>query len=472
VDAGNVGQHYDRWRYEQLGRPVQPAGVYELATFSSVVDGDIIDVTFPDGRTARDRLIGVDAPEIHGQVECYGEAASAFTRSWLLGKEMWLEKDVSAPNRYKRLLCYVWVGPYLLNEILVRQGYAGVTTYPPDVKYEWRRAGGSRGAGWSLVGVSRATGGRQAGTAPCTVAFAFAATVPHLHRARRRSRTATRPIRPSAFRDLRRISTLAMSPTGGSRFAYPTRTASTRITTGSAANPAEAALRAGIRTAATRCTARCAGQVARRVLTVPVRNCHDHSTTQLVPAGVPVHTGDSITFDPFDLLTTSCTVHRVPSEVARNRMDSFETLLVASLLHDLGKLWQRTGQRHSAAYDDIDSATTRAHGAHARLSADALLTFLPMWAEAEPVVLRHHNTHDRLTRLVALADQLSTNERNDSKPDQPAERQGDGVLLASSCPGQRQLVSFFTRISLSGRETPAWYWPVRPLMLEPEIIFP
>jgi CRISPR/Cas system-associated protein Cas10 (large subunit of type III CRISPR-Cas system) len=28
-------------------------------------------------------------------------------------------------------------------------------------------------------------------------------------------------------------------------------------------------------------------------------------------------------------------------------MESFETLLVASPLHDVGKLWQRTGQRHS-----------------------------------------------------------------------------------------------------------------------------
>jgi len=146
VEAGNVGQHYYRWRYEQLGRPVQPAGVYELATVSSVVDGDTIDVTFRDGRTARVRLIGVDTPEVHGQVECYGEAASAFTRSWLLGKEVGLEKDVSETDRYGRLLRYVWVGPYLFNEVLVRQGYAGVATYPPDVKYQWRFSGAERAA--------------------------------------------------------------------------------------------------------------------------------------------------------------------------------------------------------------------------------------------------------------------------------------------------------------------------------------
>lgn len=138
VEAGNIGQHYYRWRYEQLGRTPQQAGVYELATVTNVVDGDTIDVEFRDGRTARVRLIGVDTPEVYGEVECFGVAASQFTAEWLNRKQVALERDVSETDRYGRLLRYVWIGPYLFNELLVREGYAGVTTYPPDVKYAWR----------------------------------------------------------------------------------------------------------------------------------------------------------------------------------------------------------------------------------------------------------------------------------------------------------------------------------------------
>jgi endonuclease YncB( thermonuclease family) len=146
VEAGNVGQHYYRWRYEQLGQPVQEAGVYQLATVTNVVDGDTIDVRFTDGRTARIRLIGVDTPEVYGEVECFGVAASQFTAEWLAGKEVALQRDVSETDRYGRLLRYVWIGPYLFNEVLVRRGYAGVATYPPDVAYAGRFVEAERAA--------------------------------------------------------------------------------------------------------------------------------------------------------------------------------------------------------------------------------------------------------------------------------------------------------------------------------------
>ena len=47
-----------------------------------------------------------------------------------------LEKDVSETDRYGRLLRYVWVGDLMVNAELVRLGYALVSTYPPDVKYQ------------------------------------------------------------------------------------------------------------------------------------------------------------------------------------------------------------------------------------------------------------------------------------------------------------------------------------------------
>jgi endonuclease YncB( thermonuclease family) len=39
-------------------------------------------------------------------------------------------------DKYRRLLAYVYVGDTMLNAELVRQGYAQVATFPPNVKYQ------------------------------------------------------------------------------------------------------------------------------------------------------------------------------------------------------------------------------------------------------------------------------------------------------------------------------------------------
>jgi micrococcal nuclease len=116
-----------------------------------VTDGDTIRVDV-DGRNALVRLILIDAPEIHDPnrpPECFGQEATTYL-SWLLslGGDLYLETDVSDRDRFGRLLRYVWVDfgngeVYLVNEVLVRAGYAAFSTYPPDVKYmdEIREAG-------------------------------------------------------------------------------------------------------------------------------------------------------------------------------------------------------------------------------------------------------------------------------------------------------------------------------------------
>ena len=65
-----------------------------------------------------------------------------------LGGDLYLETDVSDRDRFGRLLRYVWLDfgdgeVYLVNEALVRAGYAAFSTFPPDVKYvaEIREAG-------------------------------------------------------------------------------------------------------------------------------------------------------------------------------------------------------------------------------------------------------------------------------------------------------------------------------------------
>lgn len=107
-----------------------------------VVDGDTIDVRI-NGTVKRLRYIGVNTPETVDPrvgVQCFGKEASEENKKIVLGQTVFLEKDVSDTDRYDRLLRYVYLslntGQMLfVNDYLVREGYAQVSTYPPDVKY-------------------------------------------------------------------------------------------------------------------------------------------------------------------------------------------------------------------------------------------------------------------------------------------------------------------------------------------------
>ncbi len=107
------------------------------ALVTRVIDGDTVEARFR-GRIVDVRLIGIDTPEsvAPGQpVECYALAASRFTTNELEGRRVRLELDVERLDRYGRTLAYVWLEGELFNETLVREGYAIVTTYPPNVRY-------------------------------------------------------------------------------------------------------------------------------------------------------------------------------------------------------------------------------------------------------------------------------------------------------------------------------------------------
>jgi micrococcal nuclease len=69
-------------------------------------------------------------------VQCYGNEASDKNKERVLGKDVILEKDVSETDRYGRLLRYVWIEGVMVNELLVREGYAQSSSYPPDIKYQ------------------------------------------------------------------------------------------------------------------------------------------------------------------------------------------------------------------------------------------------------------------------------------------------------------------------------------------------
>jgi micrococcal nuclease len=122
-------------------RPVfgrEPTGPVDVATVASVTDGDTIRVVL-DGQNVPVRYIGIDTPETQNGVEWMGAEATAANAALVDGQRVVLEKDVSETDQYGRLLRYVWVeqdtGWLLVNLELLRQGFAQVTTYPPDVKY-------------------------------------------------------------------------------------------------------------------------------------------------------------------------------------------------------------------------------------------------------------------------------------------------------------------------------------------------
>jgi micrococcal nuclease len=122
-------------------------------TVSRVSDGDSFRCS--DGR--RVRLIGIDTPE--SQQHPFGaQARAALLKLLPLGSNVRLEIDVAERDRYGRSLAYVWVGSTLVNEVMVRDGWAALYTVPPNVKYAERlgaaqREARARGTGlWSHRG--------------------------------------------------------------------------------------------------------------------------------------------------------------------------------------------------------------------------------------------------------------------------------------------------------------------------------
>ncbi|MBW6442001.1 thermonuclease family protein [Patescibacteria group bacterium] len=104
----------------------------------SVTDGDTFRIDY-EGKSTSVRMIGIDTPEVNHPskpVQCFGEEASQRTKDLLLDKEVVLEQDVSKTDRYGRILAYVWLNGEMINEKLVKEGFAFSTPYPPDVKYQ------------------------------------------------------------------------------------------------------------------------------------------------------------------------------------------------------------------------------------------------------------------------------------------------------------------------------------------------
>jgi micrococcal nuclease len=118
-----------------------------------VVDGDTF--TCRDGRKVR--LLGIDTPEL-GQGEPGRQAHAALRRLLPLGTTVRLESDVASHDRFGRELAYAWTGAHLVNESLVREGWAMLYTLPPNVKHAGRLERAQKAARAARAGLWKSGG--------------------------------------------------------------------------------------------------------------------------------------------------------------------------------------------------------------------------------------------------------------------------------------------------------------------------
>ena len=132
-----------------------PLHAQQTTTVTRIVDGDTLKVFYLGGEESI-RLIGIDTPESRvnkktkkdakrsGQdietIIAMGKRATEYVESLVKpGGLITIEFDVQERDRYKRLLGYVYLSNgKMLNEEIVKAGYASVMTIPPNVKYKDR----------------------------------------------------------------------------------------------------------------------------------------------------------------------------------------------------------------------------------------------------------------------------------------------------------------------------------------------
>lgn len=105
----------------------------ERAQVVKIVDGDTIDVRFPDSSEERVRYIGIDTPELG---EACSTEATQRNRELVDNQEVLLIRDVSDRGIYGRLVRYVCLTTgQFIDAQLVAEGYAHAYRYYPDTGY-------------------------------------------------------------------------------------------------------------------------------------------------------------------------------------------------------------------------------------------------------------------------------------------------------------------------------------------------
>lgn len=105
--------------------------------FSKCVDGDTAWL-IKDEKEIKVRFLAIDAPEVGEQEEPFGKEASEFTCNKLkYAKKIEIEYDDNAleKDKYDRHLVWIFVDDRLLQDEIVRNGWAEVTYLYGDYKY-------------------------------------------------------------------------------------------------------------------------------------------------------------------------------------------------------------------------------------------------------------------------------------------------------------------------------------------------
>jgi micrococcal nuclease len=112
----------------------------EFFLVKKIVDGDTFWVENGTDKGLKIRLIGVDAPESRKtgkkEIGYFGKEAKEYLNKLISGQKVKLVCDVDSIDRYGRTLAYVYLENGLfINADLVKNGYAMVMTFPPNVKF-------------------------------------------------------------------------------------------------------------------------------------------------------------------------------------------------------------------------------------------------------------------------------------------------------------------------------------------------
>jgi len=125
------------------------------AVVKKIFDGDTVVLQFK-GRTERTRFIGMDAPESRdndkaerdaehtGQslkfIVRLGKEATAHLKMLMPeGSNVKVEVGAESRDKYGRLLAYIFLQDgSMINERMLKDGYANIMTVPPNIKYQKR----------------------------------------------------------------------------------------------------------------------------------------------------------------------------------------------------------------------------------------------------------------------------------------------------------------------------------------------
>ena len=126
--VGGIGSSGDL--FEGAGADSVAAGKRTPGVVAYVLDGDTVEVTTPNGRHVRVRLLGISAPELShpGKPgECYGSPSTRHLRQLLsVGTQVTLVSDPTQDDvdTYGRWLRYVEVGGRDIGRAQIRSGAA------------------------------------------------------------------------------------------------------------------------------------------------------------------------------------------------------------------------------------------------------------------------------------------------------------------------------------------------------------